>query len=357
MADRISLLNGGLRYEGWKSVRVTRSIESLAGSFALGVSDRWGDELWPIAEEDACRVEINGTIVIDGYIDDRDLSASAGDRTLSYTGRDRAAALVDSSVVLKKWTYYNVNVRDFIATIAEPFGVAVSVQAGLVLPKVPKLVVSPGDTAYEAIRRAVGDQAVLLVSDGAGGILITRSGTARAASLVEGQNILAASAKYAGSDRFRRYVVAAQTAGTDEAAGNVTRVQAEAVDEGVRRTDRTLLIRPDKGYSVADARRRADWEARIRAAKAETVNVTVLGWTQPDGALWPLNAITRVRARRSVAVDADMLISQVEHTINESGQITQLTLVRPDAFEPEPKAKVKPSSGTGLWKELAEGGR
>lgn len=351
----VELVVGGLRYAGWKSVRVTRSIESLAGSFALEVSDRWGaDELWPIAEEDHCRVQIGGTTVIDGYIGKRSLSASENARTLSYTGRDRAAALVDCSVLLPKWTYYNVDVADFAATCAEPFGVRVSVQPGLALKRMSKLVIAPGDTAYEAIKRAVADQGVLLVSDGAGGITITRSSATRAASLVEGQNIRSASVEYDGDQRYRRYVVATQAPATDAAAGDATRVRGEAIDEGVRRTDRVLLIRPDKGGDAASARARADWEARIRAARAETVTIVVQGWTQPDGTLWPLNAVTRVKARRLIGVDGDMLISQVEPSIGAQGQVTQLRLVRPDAFTPEPiKATVK-SSG-GLWKELEKG--
>lgn len=360
MADEeVTLVVDGGRFKAWKSVRVTRSIESLAGSFALDVSDRWEEqaEPWPIVEEDPCRVEIDGVTVIDGYVDKPDMSASKDARSLSYTGRDRAAALVDCSAVLDKWTYYNVNVADFAAKLAAPFGVRVSVQPGLVLPKVRKLVVSPGDTVYEAIKRAAPD--VLLVSDGAGGVLITRTGTARATALVEGANILAASAAFDSTDRFYRYVVVTQTAGTDEASGDATRIRAEAIDEGVRRRDRVLFIRVDGNYSVADARRRADWEARVRAARAEAVTVTVRGWKQPNGALWPINAITRVQAPRLVRVDGDMLISQVEHSVGDGGRITQLRLVRPDAFTPEPRATVKSpaksSTGGGGWKELDKG--
>lgn len=356
MPEDVELVVGGMRYAGWKSVRVTTSIESLAGSFALEVSDRWGnDELWPIAEEDPCRVTIDGATVIDGYVDRRRMSARAESRTLTYIGRDRAAALVDNSVVLNKWTFYKVNVADFAAAIAQPFSVDVSVQPGLVLPAITKLVVSPGDTAYEAIMRAVGDQGVLLVSDGAGGLLITRSGATRAASLVEGVNIFEADSDFDSTQRFRRYVIATQTAGTDEASGEATRIRAEAIDEGVRRSDRVMMIRPDKAYSVGDARKRADWEARIRAARSDSVEIAVLGWKQPNGELWPVNALTRVRARRLIGIDGDMLISQVERSIGEQGRVTQLRLVRPDAFTPEPTVATVKKSG-GLWKELDKGG-
>ncbi len=363
----IALVVGGLRYEGWKSVRVTRSIESLAGSFALDVSDRWGNgELWPIAEEDPCRVEIDGDVVIDGYVDKRSLSASATARTLSYTGRDRAAALVDCSAIVasgsvkgSKWTFLNIDVVGLATAIAKPFGIPVSVQPGLgaVLTKDKKVVVHPGDSCFEVISRAAAAAGVLVVSDAAGGIVITRAGTARASSLIEGQNILTASAEYDGSDRFHRYLISSQIPGTDEASGEATRIQAEAIDQGVRRADRVILIRPEKGYSIPDSRRRADWEARIRAARAEKVTATVLGWKQPDGKLWPVNTLARVRASRSIGVDGDMLISQVEYTIGDGGQITQLSLVRPDAFTPEPAATVATVKASGgAWKELDKGG-
>jgi prophage tail gpP-like protein len=36
-----------------------------------------------------------------------------------------------------------------------------------------------------------------------------------------------------------------------------------------------------------------------------------------------------------------MLISQVEHSLGDGGELTSLRLVRPDAFTPEPTAIVK----------------
>src|SRR5512139_679532 len=321
MSD-LALVVNGRRYGGWKSIRVTRSIESFAGSFALEATDRWGgqDDPLPIAEEDECRVEIDGTVVIDGYVGTRDPSFSASSRVLAYSGRDRAGVLVDCSAVLTKWTFRSVTLADFATTLAKPFGVRVSVQPGLTLAKIAKIVVHPGDTPYEAIQRAAVEVGVLVVSDATGGLVITRAGATRATSLVEGVNLLSGSAPYSADERYHRYVVVTQVAGTDEAFGEATRIQAEAIDEGVRRKDRVLLIRPDKGMSVADARRRADWEARVRAARAESPSVSVLGWKQPNGQLWPINAIAPVRSP-SLRIDGNMLISQVEYSIGEGGEV------------------------------------
>jgi prophage tail gpP-like protein len=349
MAPDVELLVDGVRYGGWKSVRVTLSLESLAGSFALDVSDRWSDdaEPWPIQEEDPCRVTIGSgdrrQTVIDGFVDSRAIRADATTRDLTYSGKDRAGAIVESSLLVKasavkaaKWTFFSINIADFCRQVAAPHGIAVSVQPGLVLPVDPRLVAHVGETGFEAVKRAAGSATVLIVSDGKGGILITRTGTARAAPLIEGANIKSAEVKYDATGRFRSYLVSTQSPGTDEASGEASQIQAEAKDLAVRRASRTLIIRPDKSMTTAEAKRRADWEARVRAAKATTATVTVQGWQQPSGELWPLNAIVNVHAPRMIGVDGDMLISQVEYSISEGGQITQLNLVRPDAFEPEP---------------------
>jgi prophage tail gpP-like protein len=357
MSDVVLLVNGR-RYGGWKGVTITRSIESIAGSFELEVTDRWSgqDAPWAIVEEDACRVEIDGQVVLDGFVDRRRLSLDGGDRSMSVSGRDRAAALVDCSAILDRWTFRNVNILSLASEIAGRFGVETSLQAGVTLPDRPnKIVINPGDSAFQAIERAAQVAGVIVVSDGAGGIVLTRSGTGRAAPLMLGDNVLSASVEYDFTERFSRYVVSTQAAGTDTASAAATRIRSDARDEEVRRTDRVLMVRPESGVTVADARRLADWEARIRAARSETVNIAVQGWQQPSGALWPINAIANVSAK-AIGVDGDMLISQATYALVEGGETTLMRLVRPDAFTPEPRAVVRKSTGAGgstdWWKNL-----
>jgi len=364
MADDVTLQVNGKRYGGWKSIRITRSIESIAGSFTLDVSDRWdgASDPWPIAEGDVCRVLIDEVVVIDGYVDKRSISGDASARTLGYSGRDRAGDLVDCSAIIeegtvskRKWTFHNVDVAQVAAEVCRPLGIPVSTQAGLgaLLTKNAKIVMAPGDTGFEVISKIAAAAGVLVVSDGAGGIVITRAGTARSASIVEGQNLKSGSVDFDNSDRYGRYLITSQIPGTDEASGEATRILAEATDPAIN-PRRVLIIRPDKSYNADDAKRRADWEARVRAARAEKVSVVVQGWRQPNGQLWPVNVLTRVRAPRLLGIDGDLLISQVEFTIGEGGRATQLSLVRPDAFTPEPTATVHESGGA--WKELAKGG-
>ncbi len=361
--DDVVLLVNGFAYAGWESIKITLSIETLAGSFALEVTNRWSDEEepWPIREGDACRVEIGGLVVITGYVDKIGLSYSDGSISMSVSGRDRAADIVDSSVLIpdastkgNKWTHRNVDIAYFASQIAAQHNVKVTVQAGLVLKNDPSLVVHPGESGFDAIKRAAGSAGVLVVSDGKGGIVITRAGKDRAAPLFEGENILEASVEYDSTERFHRYVLSSQPPGTDDAYGEATRVQAQISDTSFGR-NRVLLIRPEKGLNTAAARRRIEWEARIRVAKAATATVTVQGWRQPSGSLWPVNAIVPVDSPR-LRLRNYMLISQVDFTVGNDGKKTQLRLVRPDAFTPEPQDNPSVGAASG-WPELKNGAK
>lgn len=354
----IRLIVNGLRYEGWRSARIVRTIDAMAGSFDLTVNDRWKGQQtsWPIAAEDSCVVTIDTETAVDGWIDRRSISIGATERSLSYSGRDRCSILADCSAVLDGWTFRRATVLEIATEVARPFGIDVSVQPGLILPPpIAKFVVSPGEKADRVILEAAQVAGVLAVSDGAGGLLLTRAGLGRAATpLVQGQNIMAMAMEYAADERFARYTVLTQVGGTDTASGAVTRVKAEVADPEVARVERALIIRPEKGVTADYAERRAAWEMRVRAARASTVTVLVHGWLQREGgSLWPVNGLVQVEAP-AIGVRGELLITEAEHTIGENdAEVTQLRLVRPDAFSPEPTLqKARAFSG---WAELAKG--
>jgi prophage tail gpP-like protein len=352
----IKLLVEGFAYEGWKAVRVTRGIESLAGYFELSVSDRWAQEnkAWPIGPEDECQVVINDTKIITGHVDRRSHSISASDHTLTVAGRDLVGDLIDCSAQLDKWEFANISVLKFAEKLCAPYGIRVTLQDGVSLPKSPgKLSIDPGETASEALEKACRLSAVLPVSDGLGGLLLTRVGTdITTTALVEGVNILTASADYDGSSRFHTYKVLGQHKGSDTLNGTVAAsVKGTAEDLNVKRTARTMLVRPEGNVTAEHAKARAQWEATVRAARAETVTVMVQGWSQADGTVWPVNALAKIKCP-SIGIDGVMLVTTAEYTLDDSGTLTRLTLRRPDAFKPEPT--IKKTSET-QWKEVARG--
>lgn len=349
----VELTVNGLKFSGWKTARVTRTIEAIAGGFELTVSDRWRAQSkpWAVYPEDVCALSLNGVRLVNGYVDRVDLRYSATDHGLSVSGRDKTAALVDNSVYDGKWEYLDTPPLAICQRVAHPFGVAVRLQSGLTLPKLPsKVSIDPGDTPFDVIERVCRKVGVLAVSDGGATVLLTRPGSTRThTALIEGRNILSASGSFDAAGRYRRYMVLGQHYGTDAwAGGGTAAVVGDASDTGVLRSSRVLVVRPEGAVTTETAKKRAQWEATVRAARADSVTVTVQGWTQGNGEVWPVNAIVSV-VSPSVRVDGEMLITQAVYEIGPGGTTTEITLRDPESFTPEPR--VVP----GGWKEIRRG--
>lgn len=335
------------RYRGWTTVQVTRAMDTLTGSFQLTATDRWTDAGKPMAIQrgDACRVLIDDEVVIDGYIDARAITIDAANRSQSYRGRDRALDVFDSSALPESWTVRGVSLLEFANRLCNVHSVMVTAGDGVTFPAPPpKFTINPGDTVFQALSREAQAAGVLLLSDGKGGLVFERSRIVRATPLVLGQNIKSIDGEDDDSQRFHRYVVLGQGAGSDQKSGSASNVRGEAFDEGIARTNRVHVMRPMSARESRIAQQTADWTARNRAGQATGRTVMVVGWRQrPDLAGSPLWAPNLTSFLDALAADIqrDMLIASVTYALDrEGGEVATMRLVRPDTFTPSPTARV-----------------
>ncbi len=312
-------MQGGNEYRDIQSLTLVRSAESLCFSFS---ADVLGMEHSP----EPLRIWADDEVVLDGRIDVFNESFSAIHESIS--GRDGSATIVDSSAAPAEWTMRKASLLDVVRAVASPLGVTVQYDSSLeLLPPAAKTVINPGETAFSVILKAAQAAGVIVVSNGLGGILITRSGEVNSrAAVVEGQNVVDASRSINSATRFRRYTVLSSQPRKRGA------VRETVTDEGVVDLGRTLLILPETSLDSAHAIQRADWEARIRAARGDVVTATVVGW-KVAGEIWPINTIVPVRLP-SFGIDEQRIVSSAVHTMSEDGEFTELTLLRPDVFTP-----------------------
>jgi prophage tail gpP-like protein len=143
---------------------------------------------------------------------------------------------------------------------------------------------------------------------------------------------------------------------TDRSASVINEIEGTAKDPGVTRY-RPKVIIAEAESDDSTAANRADWEMRRRAAKATKATITLTGWRQRDGSLWVPNLMVNTRSPY-LAVDRDLIISEVEFTYGETGEQTKLTLTLPDAFLPKKirkskhKGKGKGGGGGDRWSGL-----
>ncbi len=351
MPDDVVLTVGGAEHRGWKTLQVKRSLEELAGSFELTVSDRWPGSAAgkKIVDGQAASVSIDGELLISGFVDVVEPRIDGHSHEITFKGRDRTADLVDCSPPIEPGEWQGLGLRDLVAAIAEPFGIAVSAAVDLGDP-FAKFRLEQGETAFEAIDRACRQRKVLATSDGRGALVLTRAGSSRAAiALRVGDNILAAGGSYSQRDRFSRYRIKGQQPGDDAwSETTAAHVEAEATDPGVTRY-RPMTVIADHPGGQATAQDRVDWEARTRAARGRRIEITVQGWRQGSGGpLWRPNVLVDCR-HPDLGVEGDLLVAAATFERSDAGTVTRLSLLPPDAFLPEPPEATKKTGGTDTW--------
>jgi len=342
--DLVTLRINGVDWSYWKSVEITRQMDAIAGAFTVSLADKWvsGAQAMPIAAGMECEVLIGRDPVIKGYIDKSLPSFSAQDHGISITGRDRSADLVDCSALHKPGHWLNQNVLQLAAILAAPFGVVVTAEGDIGAP-FTSFKLEQGETAFEAMDRALKQRELLACPDGSGGLVLLKVGARKnATALVQGENILAASADFDMTDRFSDYLVQGQQPGNDDVYGLAAcAVHAKSKDPAVTRC-RPLIIRAESNVDPASAKQRAAWESAVRAARSATVSVTVQGFRQghvgaTDGPLWQINAITNVDIP-FLRLSQQLVTSKVTFRRDaNAGSTTLLELKDPASFRPEPK--------------------
>lgn len=323
----------GRLYGGWKTVSVTRSIEQIAGTFSLDVTDRWGGSAaaWPIKPGARAQLLLDGDTVIDGYVDDAEPSYDSQNAGLRVAGRDRTGDLVDCSAIYKTGQWRGATLDRIARDLIAPFGIGLRVEADVGEP-FASYAIQEGETVFECLERAARMRAVLLVSDTAGNLVIARAGdTLVPAALVEGQNILAARATFSWKDRHSRYLVKGQAHATDDFyAEQAAGPSGEALD-GVINRHRPLVVLAEEHGAGGSLAARAAWEASVRFGRGNRATITVQGWRRPDGALWQPNTLVAVQSPR-LYLDAPMLIVGCTWRLDDAGTFTDLTISRREAF-------------------------
>lgn len=328
----VVLRTGGQAHGGWKSIRIEQGMDAICGAFDLGVSEMWPGQPSPrrVQPGQACEVLVDGAVVITGYVDVVQVQHDARQHDVRVAGRDRTADLLDCSALWKTGQWKGRTILQIAQDLCSPFGVPVAadVDVGKALPS---FALVQGETVFDALERLARIRALLLVSDGKGGLLITRAGVARVGTaLVMGENILAARGSLTLRDRYSQYVAKGQAAGTDFFNGRpAAQITATAADAAVTRY-RPLLVLGENQDVAVGLQQRVQWEANVRAARSVEVDITVQGWAHADG-LWRPNTLVAVRDQW-LGLDHELLVVAVAMELNERGTLATLSLTRPDAF-------------------------
>lgn len=369
--QRVVLTIGSERFTGFTDLEITRDMAELCGSFSLRCWEpkRSRDFLGGIsplatvaraAPGQAASLAIDGETVLVGWIDRVQLSTNGEDLACTIQGRDKACDLVDCAAAPDgPGELLGLTLAEIVARIARPFGLGVRAEVDMGA-RFPRFGFDPAETAAEAISKACAQRAVLCVSDGVGGLVLTRGGQQRGPAPIRlGETVVESDVTLDWERRFSEVIVKGQT---EKAAGN--RRQAAAVDAtaaplsapppaplpappperaGVIMTGRARdqaitryrprVVLAETQSGGASVQQQADWAVRVQRGKSTLLEYMVTDWRAGEGrALWRPNELVEVDDRFADILE-EMLVVGVTYLFGDQGSRTRLRLAGRSAFD------------------------
>ncbi len=367
---RVTLTAGGTVFTDFTSVSIERDLQSLAGRFTLHCLDtaradaalKGASVPTPLLTGAPAQLAMPRICVyetdrgrVDLHIDGEQLRCEVG-------GLDKTGDLVRSAAFPNgPAEFNNIGLLALAQKVCAPFGIGVSADVDLGAP-FPKLAFHPEETARDVLDMAARQRAVLVTSDGVGGLVLTRGGTSRApAPLWLGQNVVGATSADDWSGRFSDYFVKGQTPAANgrragvapalthastpsgAAATSAPGAASATEDGGVLMTGHASdpevtrwlpTVRRARSQSGSSTvQEQAQWLLRTARGRARGLHYTVLDWRdKPGGVLWRPNQVTAVWDPYS-GIDGDMLIAGVHYQFGPRGMTTVLRMVRQGTYD------------------------
>lgn len=353
--NKVSIVCDGMEYSGWSDLEITRSIDSLCGSFAFAMRDTPANGV--LGPGLPIQIFVDGVLIMTGFIEYRSRKLSSNQYSIAIGGREKTGDLVDCTAEYKSGRWLKAT---SIVTIANnltgPYGIKCKSDTATSLSVFS---LNDGETVFQALDRICRMKKLLQMTTPEGDILFTTTGKTTAFDQLyitsNGSNVMSHEDHVDYTDRFSSYTVKCQAEDQSETAwfsneqakGKwATSISGTAIDEWLSvffGRYRRLVLHPEYMASNKIAKDTAEWEAKVRAARSETIELTVHGWEQgTSGVLWEPNTLVHYK-NEFFDIDDLYIISSVVFVISaQDGVITKLSLRNKDAYKPEPLRPSKP---------------
>lgn len=343
--DPVRLQIGSDQHQGWQEVRIRLSLEQIADSFELVLTERWAESgtVRPVTPGESCALHVGDELVVTGYLDEVLPDYDDTSHTIIAAGRSKAADLVDCSGPDRRFD--GRTLFQIAQALTAPYGIEVIDTVNAAKP-FRYFALEDGQPIAEALERAAQIRGARIVSDAEGHLVIVHAVQREVSTpLALGVNIRKGAGVFSDRDRFSEYIVEGQTNGDDDWSGEqAAGPRGSALDPRVR-SPRTTLIVCDTPADGQDCKARAELEARMRWAKGRGVTYTVGTWHHEQG-VWRPGDLVPVRDAY-LGLDEQLLISDVQLVENEQGRTAELRVAPPAAFEPVPIPEPEAPTASG----------
>lgn len=323
------------RVSGWTDVEITLVADGFPNSFNLSASAAG----YIPAPGASCAILIGSDLVVTGYVDRQTIQYEAEAHNIRLSGRGKTQDLVDCSA---EWSQNGGNIQGTALMVAKalalPYGIAVEMGSG----------VDPGEYAYgsslnygqaaaEIIQAFARNAGLLAYEDSRGRLILDRIGSGRAGGgIALGHNVESATIENSATERYSEIVCCSEAMNTLGELGGDDFYE-RVTDSGVSRHRlKYVVVEPVTPDPQKFLVKHARWEMARRIGESAAMRVTVSGWRDAKGALWRPNTQVDVNVAGNQA-GSPLVIAQVTFRRDmQRGTTTDMTLVLPGTFAPEP---------------------
>lgn len=327
--DLVQLLVDGRMHEGWTSYSIDSDL--------MVASDGWSVQLRAngiavpveVVEGASLQIRLGGATVLSGRIDELNHAVNRSGQRLDINGRDGAAVLLDCSAPV--FSGEQLSLEQVVAKIVRPLGVTrVRIDAERQLLR-DRVSTEPGDTAWDALRRAAEANGLWPWFDPDGTLVVggpdyTTAPVDRLVMRFDGKdtNVESLAVRRSIVDRYSEVTVLGQAHAVGDRPGR-NNIRAVVKDTGVPFYRPRVMVDHDAvNEEIARARgRKVISDARVSSFG---VAATVRGHRTASGVLWqPGQRVSVVSEPHGL--DGTYFLMQRRFTCSrEAGQLTQMVL-------------------------------
>ncbi|WP_293766417.1 phage baseplate assembly protein [uncultured Aquitalea sp.] len=334
-ADRVELLIGGKAHGDWESYSVDSELRTPADGWHVTLGLKNGSLPASVVEGALVEVRVGGERAMVGRIDDVDKVISHQEHTVSLTGRDGAAVLVDCSAPI--FVARQASLEEIVAKVVKPLGITkIRIDAATTTVR-EKVNVEPGDSAWEVLRNAAEANGLWPWFAPDGTLIIGGPDykTAPVATLIlrrdgKGNNVRHRSLKKSVHGRFSEVTVLGQTHGTAKESGK-NNLKATVKDTGVTWYRPKVVVdhEADSQAICRDRARKLLADSRLEGwtYTAEVKGHRIVAPGQPaDGKLWTPGQRVFIKDEDEGLDGIYFIMGRKFLGGRSSGQITELTI-------------------------------
>lgn len=328
--DKVTVMIGNQAHQSWEDYDIQSDLMTPADAWHVSLGLRTGQLPDFVAPWSPVEIKIGSDTVMVGRVDELADEVNKSEHTLSMSGRDGAAVLVDCSapIIVARM----ITLDDIVAKVVRPLGITkVRIDAETTLRR-EKINVEPGDTAWETLVNVAEANGLWPWFSPDGTLVIGGPdySVPPVATLVmrrdgKGNNVESIERKRSVASRYSEVTVLGQTHGTETEAGK-NALKAIAQDTGVS-WYRPQVVVDHESDSAAICRDRArKLLADSRLSSFELVVKLKGHRIKAGGALWVPGQRVQVVSEPHGINGVFFLMSRRFTGSRQNGQRTELLL-------------------------------